>query len=88
MKSSSGHGVYGQEMSLVVFSIDDFESVEPASQKDILTVFSLVSKTALRDIDLYFHDQEASRFFLVLPNTPPGGRKDCQPQNFRRDPGL
>ncbi len=64
---------YGQELSLIVFKIDDFNSIEDGLQQDILTVVSLVFKNRLREIDLYFHDQEESRYFIVLPGTEMGG---------------
>jgi len=66
---------YGQELSLIVFNIDDFASIEGGFQKDILTVLSLIFKNRLRGIDLYFHDQEESRYFIVLPSTPLEGAK-------------
>ena len=64
---------YGQELSLIVFKIEDFASIEKGLQQDILTVVSLVFKNRLREIDLYFHDQEQSRYFIVLPGTPLDG---------------
>ena len=38
-------------------------------------MLSLIFKNRLRGIDLYFHDREESRYFIVLPSTPLDGAK-------------
>ena len=64
---------YGQALSLITFEIIDFTEIEDGHQQDILTVISLVFKNKLRAVDLFFHDREASRYFIVLPGTPLAG---------------
>lgn len=66
---------YGQELSLIAFEIVDFMEMDEGYQQDILTVISLVFKNKLRAVDLYFHDQDASRFIVILPGTPLAGAR-------------
>jgi diguanylate cyclase (GGDEF)-like protein len=64
---------YGQELSLIAFGIEDFKEIDDGHQQDILTVISLVFKNKLRTVDLFFHDRDASRYFIILPGTPLSG---------------
>lgn len=64
---------YGQELSLIAFEIVDFQKIDKGHQQDILTVVSLVFKNKLRAVDLFFHDHDASRYFIILPGTPHTG---------------
>jgi diguanylate cyclase (GGDEF)-like protein len=64
---------YGQELSLIAFEIADFQKIDKGHQQDILTVVSLVFKNKLRAVDLFFHDHDASRYFILLPGTPRAG---------------
>ena len=64
---------YGQELSLIAFEIVDFQAIDKGHQQDILTVVSLVFKNKLRAVDLFFHDHDASRYFIILPGTPLAG---------------
>ena len=64
---------YGQELSLITLEIADYQAIEKEYQQDILTVVSLVFNNKLRAVDLIFHDQDASRYFIVLPGTPFAG---------------
>jgi diguanylate cyclase (GGDEF)-like protein len=66
---------YGQELSLIAFEIVDFKDIDKGHQQDILTVVSLIFKNKLRAVDLLFHDQDASRYFIILPGTPLSGAR-------------
>ena len=64
---------YGGALSLIVFEIEGFTEIDDGHRQDILTVLSLVFKNKLRTVDLFFHDQDASRYLIVLPGTPAAG---------------
>ncbi len=64
---------YRYPLSLLSFEFVDFQIFSDFVKQDILTVFSLILKNKLRDIDLLFHDEESSRYILLLPNTPSDG---------------
>ncbi|PIE67158.1 MAG: hypothetical protein CSA23_05235 [Deltaproteobacteria bacterium] len=66
---------YGQNLSLIVLDIDDFKEIEEGHQQDILTVISLVFQNKLRAVDMFFHDQDASRYYILLPGTALDGAR-------------
>jgi diguanylate cyclase (GGDEF)-like protein len=61
---------YNLPLSLLVLDLLDFQQIADAEKEKFLPVFTGLVRQHVRNVDLLFHDQTGSRYYLVLTNTP------------------